>query len=57
VPFHVESEVIRSREAPLALAALEGLRAGVFPKMAGEFVGTGESPAAARPAAAVRLFT
>ena len=38
VPLHVQGEVVRSREGPLAHSALERPVSGVFPHVPGELV-------------------
>lgn len=57
MPLHVQGEVVRAREGPLADAAFEGLVAGVLPSVAGQLVGPGEPPVALAPLALVRLLT
>ena len=57
VPLHVECQVIGAGEAAPAVVALEGLGSRVFPKVAGEFVGSGEPPLTAFPRTLVRLLT
>ena len=57
VPLHVEGEVVRPGEAPVALAALEGLDAGVLAQVPGQLVRPREPPLAALPRAPVRLLT
>ena len=57
VPLHVEGEVVRPGEAAVALAALEGLDAGVLPQVPRQLVRPREPPLAAVPGAPVRLLT
>lgn len=57
MPFHVQSQVVRPGERPVAEVALEGPVAGVLAIVTGELVGAGELPAAAFPVAVVGLFT
>ena len=54
--FHVQSEVVGSRECHLADAAHVGLVAGVFTVVASQFIGPRESPVALGPRAAERLL-
>ena len=56
VPFHVQSEVVRARERPLAQSALERPVASVLAVVASQLVRAGELPTAAFPAALVRLL-
>lgn len=56
VPFHVQRQVIRAGKAALADLTLEGLCAGVLAVVAGELIGTGKTPLALGPLAAVRLL-
>ena len=53
----MQSQVVRAGERPLAQVALERPVARVLAEVAREFVGAGELPAAALPAAVVRLLT
>lgn len=57
VALHVEGQMVRAAEATVAVAALEGLRPGVLPVVAGQFVGSREPPLATFPRTLVRLFT
>lgn len=57
VPLHVQGQVVRPGEGPVAEVALEGPVPGVLAVVAGELVGAGELPAAALPVAVVRLLT
>lgn len=36
--FHVESQMIGSREATFAVATFEGFGSGMFPKMSGQLI-------------------
>ena len=54
--LHVQREVVAAGKTPRAVAAFEGLGAGVFPVVARQLVRPREAPAAALPAAVVRLF-
>lgn len=49
--------MVGAGEAAPAVVALEGLGSRVFPKVAGEFVGSGEPPLTAFPRTPVRLLT
>lgn len=49
--------MIAAREAPVAVAALEGLGAGVLSVVTGELVAASKAPFAAFPAAVVRLLS
>lgn len=49
--------MVRPGEGALAQVALEGSVSGVFTEMTGQFVGAGELPPAAFPAAVVWLLT
>lgn len=57
VPLGVQRQVVRAREAALAVAAAERLRAGVLAVVSRQLVGPGEPPVAALPRAFVRLFS
>ena len=57
MPLHVECKVVRPGEAAVALAALEGLDAGVLAQVACQLVRPREPPLAALPRAPVRLLT
>lgn len=57
VSLHVQSQVIGAGEAAAAHAALERLHPRVFPEMASQLVGSGETPLTAVPRAAVRLLS
>ena len=54
--FHVEGEVIGSREGALTDVALEGFVSRVLPEVAREFVRPRETPRATLPVADVRLL-
>ena len=55
--LHVQSQVVGAGERPLAQVTLERTVARVLAEVTREFVGAGELPAAAFPAAVVRLLT
>lgn len=55
--FHVQSQVVRPREASVAMAAFEGFGARVFPVVPGQLITSSESPLAAFPGTLVRLLT
>ena len=57
MPLHVQGEVVRPGEAPVAVLALEGLEAGVLAVVPRQLVGPREPPLAAVPRATVRLLT
>lgn len=57
VSLHVEGQVVRPGEGTLAQVALERPVSGVFAEMTGQFVGPGELPSTALPAAVVWLLT
>lgn len=57
MPLHVEGEVVRSGEGAGTHGALERFGSGVFPVVARELVGAGETPVTAVPRAPVRLLT
>lgn len=46
VPLHVERQVIRSRETPVADDTSEGFGARVFPDVTCQFIGTRKPPLA-----------
>lgn len=56
VTLHVQSQMVRAREAAAAGDALEGFGPGVFPVVSGELVGSSEAPVAVLPCASVRLL-
>ena len=56
MPLHVQGEVVRAGEGPLAHLALERPVSRVLPGVPGELVRPGEPPAAALPAAHVGLL-
>lgn len=56
MPLHVESQVVRPGEGPVAFLTLERPVTRVLPVVAGELVGTCKLPAAALPVAVVRLL-
>ena len=53
----MQGEVIGAGEAALADLAAEGFSARVFPIVAGELIGSGETPLTLGPMAAVRFLT
>jgi len=55
--FHVEREVIASRELPTANVTLERFGSSVFPIVPSQLVGPGKPPAASFPRTLVRFFT
>lgn len=57
MPLHMEGQMIRPGEGPLAEATLEGPVPGVLPVMAGQLIGTRELPPASLPPTLIRLFT
>ena len=57
MPLHVQGEVVRPGEAPVAVLALEGLEASVLAVVPCQLVGPCEPPLAAVPRATVRLLT
>jgi hypothetical protein len=57
VALHVEREVVRAREAPVAVSTLERFGARVFPVVARQLVGSREPPLAPLPRAPVRLLS
>jgi hypothetical protein len=57
MPLHVKGEVVRPREAPVAVAALEGLRTRVLPVVPRQFVRPREAPTATLPVTLVRLLS
>ena len=57
MPLHVQSQVVRPGEGPVAEVALEGPVPGVLAIVTGELVGASELPAAAFPVAVVGLLT
>lgn len=57
MPLHVQSQVVRPGEGPVAEVALEGPVARVLAIVTGELIGASELPAAAFPVAVVGLFT
>jgi len=54
--LHVEGQVVRAGEAPVAMGALERLQSGVLPMVTGQLVRSGEAPLAALPGATVGFF-
>lgn len=56
VTFHVQGQVVRPGETPVAVSALERFRARVLPVVARQLVTAGEAPLAALPRALVRFF-
>ena len=54
--LHVQTEMVAPRESPFAEMALKGPVSRVFAVMSGQFVGSGEFPAAAFPVAVVGLL-
>lgn len=57
VPLHVQSQVVRPGEGPVAEVALEGPVARVLAIVTGELIGARKLPTAAFPVAVVGLFT
>lgn len=57
VPLHVQSQVVRPGERPVAELALEGPVARVLAIVTDELIRARELPAAAFPVAVVGLFT
>lgn len=55
--FHVQSKMIRPREASVAMNALERFCTGVFPVMSCQLVRSCKTPFTALPHALVRLLT
>lgn len=49
VPLHVQGQVIRPGETPVAVVALEWLRSGVFAVVSCQLVTAGKAPFAALP--------
>lgn len=56
VSFHVEGQVVRSREATAAYGALERFGSRVLPEVARQLIRTGEPPITPLPRALVWLF-
>jgi len=56
MPLHVQCQMVRAREGPLTEPALERPVAGVLAVVASQLVRASELPAAAFPAALVRLL-
>lgn len=57
MPLHVERQVVRPGERPLAYSALEGLGARVLAVVAGQLVGPREAPLAFWPLAVIGLLS
>lgn len=57
VALHVQREVVRPRETPVAMTTLERLGSRVLSVVTSQLVRARETPAAALPLAFVRLFT
>lgn len=57
VSLHVQSQMVASAEAAIAVAALEGFSSSVFAVMASQLVRSCESPFAALPWAFVGFFS
>ena len=57
MPLHVQRQVVRSGEAPVAVVALERLDPGVLAVVARQLVRASKSPLAALPRTLVRLLT
>ena len=55
--LHVQGQMVRSREAPLAVRALEWLDPGVLAVVPGQLIRPGKPPLTALPGAPVRLLT
>ena len=53
----VETKVVRAAEAPVTVAALEGLVSCMLPVVPGQFITPGKFPIAPLPLANVGLFT
>jgi hypothetical protein len=56
VAFHVEREVVATREGTLAQFTLKGSNSRVLPKVSGELITARKLPSAAFPRAMIRLF-
>ena len=56
MPLHVQGEVVRAGEGPLAHLALEWPVPRVLPRVPGELVRTGKPPSASLPRAQVGLL-
>jgi len=56
VALHVQSQVVRTREAALTDVTLERLRSSMFPDVPGQFVGARKPPLAGHDVTAVRLL-
>jgi hypothetical protein len=54
--LHVQRQMVGSGEAAVTVAAFERLTSGVFAKVSGQFVGSGEAPLTSVPTALVWLF-
>ena len=54
--FHMEREMVGSREGSLADVAFEGFVSSVLPEVSRQLVRSSESPSAAFPVAHVRLL-
>ena len=57
VPLHVKCQMVRSGEAPIAVAAFERLEAGVLAMVSGQLIGPREPPLTTFPGTAVRLLS
>lgn len=57
MPFLVQSQVIRPREAALTIRTLEWFDSCVLAEMSRQFIGPGKLPCTAFPHALVRFFT
>ena len=57
VALHVQRQVVRTAEAAVTVATLEGFGSGVFAVMAGELVGAGEAPLATGPGTPIGFLT
>ena len=57
VSLHVKCEVVRSCKGPVTDLALEWFGSRVFPNMAGQFIGSSESPLATLKVALIRLLS
>jgi len=57
VSLHVQRQMVAASEASFADLALEGFGASVLPDVAGEFVGSSETPQTVLVSAGVRLLT
>lgn len=49
VPLHVQRQVVRTGETPVAVTAFKWLRSSVLPEVSGEFIASCKAPLAALP--------